>query len=83
MNCCIDMCQSCQGVCMRVLWFTIILGEAFRLIYNQALEICLESLLHDGCFMHGFGSICLSSSFWRCEGELSAACYSTGQSAAS
>jgi len=83
MNYCIDMCQSCQGVCTRVLWFTIILGEAFPLIYNQALEICLESLLHDGWFMHAFGSICLSFSFWQCEGELSAGCYSTGQPAAS
>jgi hypothetical protein len=48
MNYCIDMCQSCQGLCTRVLLFTIILGEAFPLIYNQALEICPESLLHDG-----------------------------------
>jgi hypothetical protein len=47
-NYCIDMCQSRQGICTRVLWFTIILGEALPLIYNQALEICLESLLHDG-----------------------------------
>ncbi len=71
-------------ICTRVLWFTIILGEAFPVIYNQALERFVWSLycmMDDSCmpsaafvYLFPFGGV---------RGELSAGCYSTGQPAAS